>query len=95
MTESEYKTVVKLMIEKLEQCRDEICEKDAEIDRLKETNKTLTLMLDDIQVETIKEFAEKEKQKTLSMVFSPDEVSSCDYVSVIDNVAEETVGEKQ
>lgn len=34
MTESEYKTVVKLMIEKLEQCRDEIAEQQAEVERL-------------------------------------------------------------
>lgn len=37
MTESEYKTVVKLMIEKLERCKDEIAEKDAEIERLKQS----------------------------------------------------------
>ena len=36
MTESEYKTVVKLMIEKLERYKDEIAEKDAEIDGLTE-----------------------------------------------------------
>lgn len=34
MTESEYKTVVKLMIEKLERCKDEIAEKEVEIERL-------------------------------------------------------------
>ena len=38
MTESEYKVVVKLMVEKLEKCKDEIAEKDAEIERLKADN---------------------------------------------------------
>ena len=35
MTDKEYKVVVKLLIEELEKCRDEIFAKDVEIERLK------------------------------------------------------------
>lgn len=62
MTESEYKTVVKLMIEKLERYKDEIAEKDAEIDGLnKEVDRLSQIVLchDGDVADAVKEFAER------------------------------------
>lgn len=45
------------------------------------------------KAEAIKEFAELVKRKTLAMVWSPDVVSTCDYLKVIDDCVKEMVGD--
>ena len=63
MTEIEYKIVVKLMIEKLERLKDEIAEKDAEIERLKNNISAMATTLRNsakaTRAEAYKVFAER------------------------------------
>ena len=45
MTDSEYKVVVKLLIEELERCKDEIFDREAQIDALQEELNTARSLL--------------------------------------------------
>ena len=75
----------------------------AENERLREDSKRLKkvqMQLDDmmimhhiIKAEAYKECAEKIKQKTLAMIYSPDEISTEDYIKCIDDVVKELEGE--
>ena len=56
----------------------------AELDKLNETAK----------IEAIKEFAERVKEKTLAMIWSPELFSTVDYIECIDLIVKETVGEQ-
>ena len=62
MTEIEYKIVVKLMIEKLERLKDEIAEKDAEIEALKEKfNATIAGQ------ETLQKYIAEQQEKIIKL----------------------------
>ena len=63
----------------------------AEIERLEKH----TEMYHELRAEAVKEFAEKVKQKTLAMVFSPDVLSFEDYCECIDNLVKEMVGDTE
>lgn len=44
--------------------------------------------------EAIKDFAERVKEKTLAMIWSPELFSTADYIECIDSLVKETVGEQ-
>ena len=95
MTESEYKTVIKLMIEKLERHKDEIAEQQVEIDRLK-AEAQMADGYEDALVEytkekAIKEFAERLKGEMLGKycVYFNFEISN----AIIDNLVKEMCGD--
>ena len=48
----------------------------------------------DSKSEAIKEFAERVKEKTLAMVWSPELFSTADYIECIDSIVKEMVGEQ-
>ena len=96
MTESEYKTVVKLMIEKLDRCKDEIAEKDAEIERLKDMVGQNEGVLPEyeklIKINAIKEFAERLKGKKEKQCAGMGMVGYTVWVEDIDETVKEMVG---
>lgn len=47
----------------------------------------------DARTKAIKEFAERVKEKTLAMVWSPELLSTADYVECIDSLVKEMVGD--
>lgn len=66
MTDKEYKVVVKLLVEKLEKCRDEIFEKQAEIERLNNELKITREYLHDANLlESKKKRTEKLNKKEI------------------------------
>ena len=66
----------------------------AEIERFEECA-SREMLYEKVKSEAIKEFAEKVKQKTLAMVFSPDVLSFEDYCECIDNLVKEMVGDTE
>lgn len=88
------------VIKSVKENYEELIEAKAEIERLKNDCFCLANerdaykdVLDTAVVEALKEFAERVKQKTLAMVFSPDVLSFEDYCECIDNLVKEMVGE--
>ena len=69
----------------------------AEIERLNNNISAMATTLRNsakaTRAEAIKVFAELVKRKTLAMVWSPDVVSTCDYLKVIDDCVKEMVGD--
>ena len=81
----------------IKQALNEFNSQKAEIERLKKIESNiLNVMRENIaqtQAEAIKEFADIVKQKTIAMVYSPDEVTTDDYIAVIDSVVKELGGD--
>lgn len=107
MTESEYKTVVKLMIEKLERYKDEIAEKDAEIERYRAAMPDLehqdedfcgvvcefaSVLIEKARAKAVKGFAERLKTKySQADILCPRRVVSLTEKE-LDNFVKEMVG---
>lgn len=95
MTEIEYKIVENLMIEKLEMLKDEIAEKDAKIEALKENNKAIMHTIAGVHTEAIKEFADMLKTKySQADILCPRRIVSLTEKD-LDNLVIEMVGDEK
>ena len=72
---------------------DLINRQQAENERLKKGWRADVILTAKAKAEAYKECAEKIKQKTLAMIYSPDEISTDDYIKCIDDVVKELEGE--
>lgn len=72
----------------------EIEELNIELRAMRNAANSYKLHYETARAEAIKDFAERVKEKSLAMVWSPELFSTADYIECIDSLVKETVGEQ-